>query len=245
MKPGFYGKVPAIGDFVSRHLSRDFIDFWDQWLQAALESSRTNLGDEWLQYYLVSPIWRFILSSGTCQENAWAGVLMPSVDKVGRYFPMTIAVPLPSGSNLLDQCTVHAEWFERAEKILLDMLSDDSFNVDDFTDDVVMLGVPEQSAGTMYLNGNVGALNFSRYPLENIDGLQSLFTTMLARNIQEQYSTYSIWWTHGSQDVKPSFMISDGMPPSGGYSDMITGKWDTDIWQDATLPIGIKDNIDD
>lgn len=240
MKPGFYGKVPATGDFISRHLPRDFIDFWDQWLQEALESSRTNLGDEWLHYYLVSPLWRFVLSSGICQENAWAGVLMPSVDKVGRYFPMTIAVPLPPGSVLLEQCTVHETWYENAEKILLDMLSVDKFNVDEFTSDVAVLGVPEQGEASLYLNDIVGALNYSRYPLQDTDALQPLFTKMLGKYIQEQYSSYSIWWTQGSQDVKPSFMIAGGMPPGGGYSDMITGKWDTDIWQDVSIPTGIK-----
>lgn len=240
MKPGFYGKVPATGDFISRHLSREFIDFWDQWLQEALEKSRTNLGDEWLQYYLVSPLWRFTLSSGICQENAWAGVLMPSVDKVGRYFPMTIAVPLAPDSILLNQCTVHAGWYEKAEKILLDMLSDEDFNVDEFTENVGKLGVPEQSEGSLYLNGNVDMLNQFRYPLQDIEGLQPLFTTMLGSYMQGQFSAHSIWWTHGSHDVKPSFMISKGMPPGGGYSDMITGKWDTDIWQDASLAKNIE-----
>jgi len=241
MKPGFYGKIPEAGDFISRHLPRGFIDFWDQWLQAALESSRTRLGDEWLQYYLVSPMWRFALSPGICTEHAWVGVLMPSVDKVGRYFPMTIAVPLPPESVLLLQCTVQTEWYEKAEKLLIDMLSTDNFNVDEFTDDVAMLGVPEPSAESFCLDGNVNAFDNTRYPLENIDGLQSLFTTMLAKHIQEQYSEYSIWWTCGSQDVKSSLMISEGMAPSGGYSDMITGKWDADIWQDASLPKCVKD----
>jgi len=237
IQSGFYGKMPTTGDFISRNLPGAFISFWDQWLQAALESSRRNLGDEWLQYYLVSPLWRFTLSSGICQENVWAGVLMPSVDSVGRYFPMTIAVPLASDSVLLNQCTVHEEWYEKAEKILLDMLSDDDFKLDEFIYNVGMLGVPEQNEGSLYLNGNVETLNHFRYPLENIKGLHSLFTTMLGKHMQVQYSAHSIWWTRGSQDVKPSFMVSEGMPPSGGYSDMITGKWDTGVWQDASLPI--------
>ncbi|MCK5122292.1 MAG: DUF2094 domain-containing protein, partial [Methylococcales bacterium] len=28
---GFYGKLPSVGDFVSRRLSQDFISSWDVW----------------------------------------------------------------------------------------------------------------------------------------------------------------------------------------------------------------------
>ncbi|RUW25688.1 type VI secretion system-associated protein TagF, partial [Mesorhizobium sp. M4B.F.Ca.ET.013.02.1.1] len=30
--PGFYGKIPATGDFVSRRLTGDFVRVWDRWL---------------------------------------------------------------------------------------------------------------------------------------------------------------------------------------------------------------------
>ena len=30
--PGFFGKLPAAGDFVSRRLPRDFVRFWDRWV---------------------------------------------------------------------------------------------------------------------------------------------------------------------------------------------------------------------
>lgn len=30
--PGFYGKMPATGDFVTRRLPGDFVRVWDRWL---------------------------------------------------------------------------------------------------------------------------------------------------------------------------------------------------------------------
>ncbi|TIU04376.1 MAG: type VI secretion system-associated protein TagF, partial [Mesorhizobium sp.] len=30
--PGFYGKMPATGDFVTRRLPGDFVRAWDRWL---------------------------------------------------------------------------------------------------------------------------------------------------------------------------------------------------------------------
>ena len=92
---GFYGKLPARGDFVQRNLPRSFIDPWDNWLQEALAGSREQLGEQWLRSYLTSPVWRFALSGGLCGEQVVAGVLIPSVDRVGRYFPLAITALLP------------------------------------------------------------------------------------------------------------------------------------------------------
>ncbi|GAA5167547.1 type VI secretion system-associated protein TagF [Viridibacterium curvum] len=89
--PGWYGKLPSLGDFASRRLSSSFIQDWDGWLQRSISSSRTILGEQWLNTYLTSSIWHFLLGPGVVGDKAWAGVLLPSVDRVGRYFPLTVA----------------------------------------------------------------------------------------------------------------------------------------------------------
>ncbi|MCG8100523.1 MAG: type VI secretion system-associated protein TagF, partial [Candidatus Thiodiazotropha taylori] len=88
--PGLYGKIPSLGDFVTRRLPRGFIAPWETWMQEAIANSREQLGDFWLDNYLTSPMWRFALSPGICGEQGWAGILMPSVDRVGRYYPFTL-----------------------------------------------------------------------------------------------------------------------------------------------------------
>ena len=45
---GFYGKLPARGDFVRGALPRDFTDRWDAWLAPAIAGSRTRMGEDWL-----------------------------------------------------------------------------------------------------------------------------------------------------------------------------------------------------
>ena len=96
---GFFGKLPALGDFVERALPAEFVTPWDAWLQRAIAASRASLGEQWLDIYLTSPLWRFVLGAGPCGARAWAGVMMPSVDRVGRYFPLTVAAPLPAGPH--------------------------------------------------------------------------------------------------------------------------------------------------
>src|SRR5665213_103834 len=96
--PGWYGKLPSLGDFASRRLEADFIEPWDLWLGEAIQAQRDSMGDAWLDAYLQSPPWRFILMPGVLSEFdpglILAGVLMPSVDRVGRYFPLTIAASI-------------------------------------------------------------------------------------------------------------------------------------------------------
>ncbi len=88
---GFYGKLPARGDFVRAGLPREFTDPWDGWLQTVIADSRSMMGDAWLPAYLEAPIWRFALPPGMCGGLAALGLMLPRVDKAGRYFPLTFA----------------------------------------------------------------------------------------------------------------------------------------------------------
>jgi type VI secretion system protein ImpM len=107
---GFYGKLPARGDFVRAGLPRDFIEPWDAWLQSVIAGSRALAGDAWLPAYLESPVWRFTLPPGMCGDLAVLGLMLPSVDKAGRYFPLSFAALHPfgiataSGDAWLDVC---------------------------------------------------------------------------------------------------------------------------------------------
>jgi type VI secretion system protein ImpM len=88
---GFYGKIPSRGDFVRGGLPRGFVVAWDAWMQLMLEASRLALAEEWLGAWLEAPIWRFALSPGTCGPDSALGLWLPSVDRAGRYFPLTLA----------------------------------------------------------------------------------------------------------------------------------------------------------
>ncbi|HEU5443177.1 MAG TPA: type VI secretion system-associated protein TagF, partial [Steroidobacteraceae bacterium] len=117
---GFYGKLPCRGDFMQRRAPQGFVDGWDAWLQECLHASRQQLGERWLDLYLTSPVWRFVLTEGICGESAYAGVMLPSVDRVGRYFPLTLVSPLQPGSCLLEAaCGTGRAWFDAVEELAL------------------------------------------------------------------------------------------------------------------------------
>jgi type VI secretion system protein ImpM len=120
MIPGWYGKIPATGDFVARRMPASFSETWERWLQAALAASRQRLGAGWQESYLSMPAWRFVLGPGVAKPNAWAGLMLPSVDAVGRCFPLTIAAALPSaGLDVAATLFAAAPWFAAIEAIAL------------------------------------------------------------------------------------------------------------------------------
>jgi type VI secretion system protein ImpM len=96
---GCYGKIPARGDFVRLGLPRAFVEPWDAWLGRGLNASRAALGDLWLDAWLEAPIWHFVLAAGVCGDEAAIGLWMPSVDRVGRHFPLTLAAVVPGAET--------------------------------------------------------------------------------------------------------------------------------------------------
>ena len=83
---GFYGKIPSVGDFVSRDIPRHYLQHIDDWFSegmAALSAESQN----WLGSYLTAPVWSFVVCPGVWGEEYLYGAVMPSVDSVGRYFP--------------------------------------------------------------------------------------------------------------------------------------------------------------
>src|SRR4051812_22505756 len=98
---GFFGKLPSHGDFLRRRVSDAFAGPWDAWLQRCMAASRSVLDERWLDVYLTSPAWRFGCAAGACGPAAVVGLMVPSVDRVGRYFPLTLVAELPAAASLM------------------------------------------------------------------------------------------------------------------------------------------------
>lgn len=113
---GWYGKLPALGDFASRRLPAAFVAPWDEWLGRAIGASRARLGAHWPEAFRQAPAWRFLLLPDTCGPSGWAGVLLPSADGVGRCFPLTVAASLRPCPGMLATALDARGWFERIEQ---------------------------------------------------------------------------------------------------------------------------------
>jgi type VI secretion system protein ImpM len=128
---GYFGKVPPTGDFVSRNLDSDVKEGFDRWLGQGLDKSREQLKENWLGSFLTAPVWRFLLDRQLAGGKLVAGIMMPSVDKVGRYFPFSILLELenaPVDSLHLGACD---QLLQQFEDLLLSALAED-FDLDYF-----------------------------------------------------------------------------------------------------------------
>ncbi|MTH98023.1 type VI secretion system-associated protein TagF [Roseibium sp. RKSG952] len=119
---GWYGKLPFLGDFTRSGLSPRFIAAWDGWMQDLFCAGRLALGARWQACYLTAPIWRFALPGGVCGPEPVAGIVMPSVDRVGRMFPLCLVFETPLCSTFV--LSALAPVFEGLEQAALDALED-------------------------------------------------------------------------------------------------------------------------
>ncbi len=96
VQAGFYGKIPCRGDFVRGGLPGDLLRPLDAWWQDVLAGSRALLGEAaWTEIWMEAPIWHFTLPPGSCGPWAAAGLWLPSTDRVGRLFPLTLMICAP------------------------------------------------------------------------------------------------------------------------------------------------------
>lgn len=223
---GFFGKVTSHGDFVLRRLPPPFVQPWDAWLQSALSSSREQLRGAWLGSYLSSPIWRFALAPGVCGASAWAGVLMPSIDRVGRHFPLTLGASLDSATSLPDWMVRAGAWYDRLESLALWSLQED-FSLELFDALLGEISLPMHEgcapAGPPTLPGT-----FRNQVLE-VPGLDRL--SAVTRDLRTAPTARTLWWTDGSEQVSPCVLHCQGLPPAAGFAAMLDGRWSERGWQ--------------
>jgi type VI secretion system protein ImpM len=143
---GWYGKIPALGDFAARHLAPDFIGQWDEWLQRGIAASGLSKKE-----HLTTPIpnglpWRFALMPGVCGNQAWVGVMLPSVDKIGRHFPLTIALALTPHADIIRTIFEPQDWYCAVEQVALSS-QDGQCLPDDLERQLSAHPFPDYSAG--------------------------------------------------------------------------------------------------
>lgn len=201
---GWYGKIPSLGDFISRRLPESFRSPWDTWLQRAISSSRAQLGEHWLNLYLTSPIWRFILMPGICGDNLWIGVLMPSIDRVGRHFPLTIALQIkPYPEVLFAAFSAHA-WYASLEQIALTTLN---VNISPEDIDQKLINYPfpkfkpdnrsiqaQELVGWWQIKPQAGLVNHKTLTLPTVNILAEQFEAVAKNIFMTAGQGKSIWW---------------------------------------------------
>jgi type VI secretion system protein ImpM len=242
MEVGLYGKLPTHGDFLRRRVADDFIAAWDPWLQSCIAESRAVLGEQWLSVYLTSPVWRFALGPRVCGAAPAAGLLVPSVDRVGRYFPLTLVWPTPITLSTLEVAIHFQHGFECAERLLLDTLALEHFEFADFDQRVMELADkfgPVPQPGTLRMtkeSATAVVLSNARpwyIPLQQMSALYAPALQLLGSHLDARPDTGGMWWTDGSAVIAPNWLMTRGLPDPRSYTAMLDGEWAAAGWNVA------------
>jgi len=218
---GLFGKLPAKRDFVAANAPRRFLEIWEPWLQAGVATSKQILGAKWAEAYNRAPIWRFWLGAGFCDE-ATLGVIMPSVDGVGRSFPLSLFAGEGENSLPPPELDSNDAWFEAAEGILLDAL-DPAATLEAVAERVASMPAPALQTRITAV-GDLEELPDGGIVVRGVDHEISL-AFLAARRFghRRAFASQSFWWTIGGEDFPAVALACVGLPPAARFLDLLTG----------------------
>lgn len=206
---GLFGKLPLKRDFIAHEIRQDVLAPLEIWLQTAVAASRSELGRNWEELYLVAPIWRLWIGAGVLGANC-AGALMPSVDGIGRFFPLLALYVCDDGETMPPPSYAPQEkWFAALEHRLLGVLEEGaSTQVDS-----ILAGLSAPS-----LNGaaaGAGQDHFKGGPVWR--GAADADTpSFLAATFEDDYREVardrSYWWVPGDGARGPVLHARNGLP---------------------------------
>ncbi len=227
---GLFGKLPWEGDFIQRGLPGRFVRPWDAWLSQGLIESRDALGEAWADAYLLSPPWRFVIEPGIIDESGWSGVLVSSIDRVRRYFPLTLALERPAdaaGSSqpldlepLLGRLEAAALGMIATQQPIETMLAQTSRQVE--ADLAAIAEARPQSfvfrdgsqADTQLMVGTAGSI--------------SILPALAAKRTATEGC--SLWWHDRWNQHAPVALRCQGLPSPATFAGFLDGDWPRHGW---------------
>lgn len=209
--PGFFGKVPARGDFLARRVPPPIAASWESWLQALTVAVRESGERGWQDAWLTAPLWHFVIGRGLAPPHGAAGILVASADRVGRLFPFTL---IGAGSPAAADEAGH--WSQAAEQLALGALEDD-FDPAGLDESLARLGPPQAAYGPNRPTG--------QWPLALADGWPARGDPF-AEDESAQMGPgpdQSEWWTRGSDRIAPVRLRCNGLPARPIAAAMLLG----------------------
>jgi type VI secretion system protein ImpM len=227
--PGFFGKLAARGDFVSRGLSADFRQPWEEWLLALWRTGATRYGERWAPLTGAAPAWRFVLEPGLCGLQAVTGVLVPSADRTGRSFPLSLAASAGQGAAALLPITASG-WYGRGEALLRRAAADPLLDFDVFEQRLLDLGPPAPTGVLPVLPPGRPGWSIALDPAQAPALAYPALVQVLAGSLPARFS---LWWTEGAGAVGAALVVSSGLPQGEAALALYDGAWEHHGWNDA------------
>ena len=218
LPPGWFGKMASLGDFASRRMTPEWVQACDTWLSAGVDTSRQQLGDQWLATYLAAPVWRFAWAPNVVDAQWWFGVLMPSCDRVGRYFPLIVAQPraLPPADRF---GLAHLDlWWTRLAQVAMRTL-DDAAHIETFEAELADLPDWPAVRTAASLTAPVGASAQLTWPAGTT--LDELAHSLAADSLQRRLHGHSLWCPWRAEAPASPCHLVPGLPGADAFAQIL------------------------
>ena len=213
---GWFGKLPSVGDFAGRGMPQPLQETIHGWTSSGMAALARKYPEEWRGFYLVSPVWHFVINPSVWDKSALIGCIAPSLDKVGRCSPL-IALRSFDVKDINEVLPPKSRWLYRintalrrivAEQVLVD-------NVYDILEQQKDAEV--SSSNTANILDDLGIVDsVQEYKTERLSwpDLPMLFPERADR---------SFWWAEPSPKLPPRQIIHRGLPDDSLFCLLMTG----------------------
>lgn len=221
---GWFGKLAMLGDFASRRLPSAWVQACDGWLSECVEASRRELGARWAEVYLAAPAWRFAWGPGIADERWWFGLLMPSCDSVGRYFPLVIAQARhqpPNDRIALDHLEL---WWSHMARAALQTLAEGA-SLDAFEGELSQAPPWPGSGSRADVTQPQTVAGRERYAVAAGASLSDAARDIAAAGLLQRLGGMSAWTPLRSAAEPGSLTLQAGLPPAAAFAQLLAGSW--------------------
>ena len=166
---------------------------------------------------------------GVCGNKAWAGILMPSVDKVGRYFPLTICCELQRLPASAEELGALLGWINQLEQPALAAL-ETQHTVEQLEVELkprFMDLFPEieekQRTTILRLARTADSVANDIIPITSATttNIANIMSFSAAQALADAYFGKTLWWCH--TDTTILFKCCSGLPDTDEFVCMLRG----------------------
>jgi type VI secretion system protein ImpM len=165
--------------------------------------------------------------------------MVPSVDRVGRYFHLALVAELPHSASLLAATTNLETFFDRAQQLVIETLGAEEVDFERFDQEVASLSseleavcdpqVPLDSAPDVIASD--AQSEGWQIPIGWPGQMRSMFDQLLSQRLSRLYEPLVLWWTDGSAAIEPTCLIGKGLPQPEAFAALLDGSWQRGRWQ--------------
>lgn len=235
MSCGLFGKLPAKRDFIALNAPSGFLAVYEKWLQGGLTASRLELGNRWQEAYLNAPIWRFWLG-GSHGGQTVAGAFMPSVDGVGRYFPLTVfAAASPGAAIPPPELDPQDPWFEAVEDFLLQALEPQA-SYEAVAQRLAILPIPHDHHLAAPPQDMVRLADGTIVSAAIGSGFPERLAALRVEDHARAYAHSCYLWTVGGPNFEPLALTGHALPDPYLFAGLLTGRFDGHLAPERSGP---------